>query len=334
MADTTYQTKVYTKQGADEQVIASGGTFTAESGSTANHRRHVPDRRRHRHVHRRAAEHRRHRRTHHRHCGPRRRRRDPRHVVRIRSAGVRWCRNPHAGCADLHRPGVECVFQNRRRRLRGHLRNGRQPDRQQHADIRRRWRSDRVDGGRVRREPPLARPVQRRRGSQHRVIPQGRSMITYSITTTSDPAEEPITTAEAKSQARIDIADDDTLVASFIVAARLEAESMARPAAGHADDRYVLRLLAARRVLHRHPAGNPPAGRTGAVHYPYQILRRRRHAHHVGRRQLPYRFERTVTAYRAGVRLLLPHFADQPARRHPSAVSRRIRRSERGPCRH
>jgi hypothetical protein len=36
MADTTYQTKVYTKQGADEQVIASGGTFTAESGSTVN----------------------------------------------------------------------------------------------------------------------------------------------------------------------------------------------------------------------------------------------------------------------------------------------------------
>jgi uncharacterized phiE125 gp8 family phage protein len=50
-------------------------------------------------------------------------------------------------------------------------------------------------------------------------------MLTYSILVTAEPAEEPITTAEAKSQARIDIADDDTLVASFIVAARLEAES-------------------------------------------------------------------------------------------------------------
>lgn len=34
MADATYQPKVYRKQGGDEQVIASGGTLTLESGAT------------------------------------------------------------------------------------------------------------------------------------------------------------------------------------------------------------------------------------------------------------------------------------------------------------
>jgi len=34
MADASYQPKVYRKQGGDEQVVASGGTLTVESGGT------------------------------------------------------------------------------------------------------------------------------------------------------------------------------------------------------------------------------------------------------------------------------------------------------------
>jgi len=32
MSDTTYQSKVYHKQGGDEEVVASGGQITVESG--------------------------------------------------------------------------------------------------------------------------------------------------------------------------------------------------------------------------------------------------------------------------------------------------------------
>lgn len=38
MSDATYSTKVYTKQGGEEQVIASGGTQTFEDGSQLNMR--------------------------------------------------------------------------------------------------------------------------------------------------------------------------------------------------------------------------------------------------------------------------------------------------------
>lgn len=36
MPDTTYQPKIYRKNGGDEMVVASGGTLTAETGSTLN----------------------------------------------------------------------------------------------------------------------------------------------------------------------------------------------------------------------------------------------------------------------------------------------------------
>ncbi len=36
MADTSYFTKVYMKQGGDEQVVASGGKITVESGGEVN----------------------------------------------------------------------------------------------------------------------------------------------------------------------------------------------------------------------------------------------------------------------------------------------------------
>ena len=39
MADATYTPKVYRKQGGDEFVVASGGTFTLESGATFTDKR-------------------------------------------------------------------------------------------------------------------------------------------------------------------------------------------------------------------------------------------------------------------------------------------------------
>lgn len=50
--------------------------------------------------------------------------------------------------------------------------------------------------------------------------------LPYSITVITDPSEEPVTTAEAKAQANIDanLGDDDTLLNSFIKAARRAAE--------------------------------------------------------------------------------------------------------------
>jgi hypothetical protein len=86
-------------------------------------------------------------------------------------------------------------------------------------------------------------------------------MLTYSILVTAEPAEEPITTAEAKSQARIDIADDDTLVASFIVAARMEAESwLGRRLVTQTIDTY-FDCWPHVAYYTGTPAGNPPAGR-------------------------------------------------------------------------
>lgn len=47
----------------------------------------------------------------------------------------------------------------------------------------------------------------------------------WDISLNSAPATEPITAAEAKSHARIDISDDDTLIGTYIVAARNAAEA-------------------------------------------------------------------------------------------------------------
>lgn len=51
-------------------------------------------------------------------------------------------------------------------------------------------------------------------------------MFHYDIVT--EPAEEPVTTSEAKSHLRIDIADDDTLISGYITAARLMVEDAMR----------------------------------------------------------------------------------------------------------
>lgn len=47
----------------------------------------------------------------------------------------------------------------------------------------------------------------------------------WDISINSAPATEPISTTEAKSHARIDISDDDTLIGTYIVAARNAAEA-------------------------------------------------------------------------------------------------------------
>jgi uncharacterized phiE125 gp8 family phage protein len=50
-------------------------------------------------------------------------------------------------------------------------------------------------------------------------------VLSDQITQTVAPASEPVTTAEAKSHLRVDITDDDTLIASYVQAARLFCES-------------------------------------------------------------------------------------------------------------
>lgn len=42
MADTTYQPKVYRKQGGDELVVASGGKITVESGGIIDYENMTP----------------------------------------------------------------------------------------------------------------------------------------------------------------------------------------------------------------------------------------------------------------------------------------------------
>jgi hypothetical protein len=51
--------------------------------------------------------------------------------------------------------------------------------------------------------------------------------MTYSLTVTVQPATEPLSLAEAKQHLRVDITDDDALIQSFIVAARMRVESSA-----------------------------------------------------------------------------------------------------------
>lgn len=50
------------------------------------------------------------------------------------------------------------------------------------------------------------------------------------LTLITAPSVEPVTTAEAKAQVRVDINDDDTLIAAQIVAARIKAEGFLRRA--------------------------------------------------------------------------------------------------------
>ena len=50
------------------------------------------------------------------------------------------------------------------------------------------------------------------------------------LTIVTAPSEEPITTAEAKSQARVEVADDDTIIGTMITAARQHAETVTRRA--------------------------------------------------------------------------------------------------------
>jgi len=46
-----------------------------------------------------------------------------------------------------------------------------------------------------------------------------------SLVITVEPAEEPVTTAEAKDHMRVDTSDDDTLIDGLITASRLYAEN-------------------------------------------------------------------------------------------------------------
>lgn len=46
----------------------------------------------------------------------------------------------------------------------------------------------------------------------------------YSVTVSSEPAAEPITTAEAKTQLRLSVTDDDTYIDTLIVTARRQVE--------------------------------------------------------------------------------------------------------------
>ena len=49
--------------------------------------------------------------------------------------------------------------------------------------------------------------------------------MAWSVVQTVPPASEPVTVAEVKAQARIDISDDDTLLASYIKGARQQVET-------------------------------------------------------------------------------------------------------------
>lgn len=52
--------------------------------------------------------------------------------------------------------------------------------------------------------------------------------MTLTVKLNTAPAEEPVTTAEAKAQCRVDISDDDALIASYITVAREWAENFRR----------------------------------------------------------------------------------------------------------
>ena len=53
-------------------------------------------------------------------------------------------------------------------------------------------------------------------------------MIYFNLTQITAPAAEPVTTAEAKSHMKVDVSDDDTLIAGLVKAARIQIEKMTR----------------------------------------------------------------------------------------------------------